>query len=183
MFGKKLGFSFFSVTKIRTIMKKTIKNIFLFLLLFQTSITIIACTSPSQLDYLSQHHYVGYERLSAYECEDIVGVYMDDDGSVLQIVETTGYHDGLLFVVEIDEGRVRDVVILDHNETQKYGGYVTDDWFLSRFRLPIDEELVLVKLSKREQNQVVAITGATLTSSAVLDGVNSSIDNYRRIIE
>ena len=82
----------------------------------------------------------------------------------------------------IKGNEIADVVILAHNESKDYGEHVTKQWFLDRLKLKTDELLNIAILSKEKENDVVAITGATITSQAVVVGVNDCIINYRRYL-
>lgn len=109
------------------------------------------------------------------ENEDIYRCYMIDDEKNYFLTKTWGYEEDMLLGVEMTDHAVLDVDILYENESDKYGEYVTEDWFLERFLMDELVILELVKKQKAQDNEVVAITGATITSQAVLDGVNGCI--------
>ncbi|WP_461204700.1 FMN-binding protein [Clostridium sp. DL1XJH146] len=145
---------------------------------------LCAITGCSQDEYLEKLNSSGYEkltRLKEYETDEIVRVYENEEGNIVQVVRALGYEDDIEMLFEIDGKDVRNVVILEENETEDYGGYVREEWFLKRFYLPIENEIELVIMAKKEENQVVAITGATITSDAVVYGLNLCIENYRGI--
>jgi len=121
-------------------------------------------------------------RIHSYEVGDIVRVYIKDQ-HMIQIVDTTAYHDHLIYTVTIESGEISDVTIISHQETEDYGDYIETDWFIDRLLLKCNEPLEVVKLSKKAPNQVVAITGATITSQAVVNGINECIENYRRYLD
>jgi len=121
-------------------------------------------------------------RIHSYEVGDIVRVYIKDQ-QMIQIVDTTAYHDHLIYAVTIESGEIRDVTIISHQETEDYGDYIETDWFVDRLLLKCNELLEVVKLSKKAPNQVVAITGATITSQALVNGINECIENYRRYLD
>lgn len=121
-------------------------------------------------------------RIQTYEVGDIVRVYIKDQ-QMIQIVDTTAYHDHLIFAVMIESGEITDVNIISHQETEDYGDYIETDWFRERLLLSCFEPLEVVKLSKEAPNQVVAITGATITSIAAVNGINDSIENYWRYLD
>lgn len=97
--------------------------------------------------------------------------------SVGFIVGTMGYEEEMLVYVELEyisdnSIKVNQVDILYENETDGYGDYVVESWFLDRFKQEIRSKLSLVKRKKTENNQIIAITGATITSEAIVRAVN-----------
>lgn len=130
--------------------------------------------------YKSQLKQIGYhnlQRLKSVENDDVIRVYRANS-EILQIVASEGYNGDIIILVSIKEDKITMVDILDHDETEDYGGYIVEEWFLNRLCLPIDNELNTVKMKKVKSNDVVAVTGATISSNAVVDGVNKCIKNY-----
>jgi len=122
------------------------------------------------------------ERLTAYEDEDedediyIYRCFLVDENSKLFVANTYGYEEDMLVSILMNNKKVIEVNILYENETEDYGEYVTESWFLDRLLLKIDKPLKLVKRKKTHENEVIAITGATITSRAVLDAINKCIE-------
>ena len=54
---------------------------------------------------------------------------------------------------------------------------------LGRFVGKAQVSLRLVKMAAQSKEEIVAITGATYTSKAIVDAVNMCLANYRKIIE
>lgn len=92
------------------------------------------------------------------------------------ILGTMGYEEEMLVYIEaeyVDSSIIINLVeVLYENETDGYGDYVVEPWFLDRFKLSLTREITLVKRKKTEEHQVIAITGATITSEAIVDAVN-----------
>ncbi len=86
-----------------------------------------------------------------------------------------GYEDWILLDVVIAEQEVIEVEVVYSKESDGYGSYVEEEWFLSRTLLSTDPALELVKYRKELSNEVVAITGATMTSQGVVDAINACI--------
>ena len=91
------------------------------------------------------------------------------------LVAGEGYEDWILLNVVIAEDQVVDVTVAYSQETDGYGSYVEDEWFLSRTLLKTISPFELVKYRKEAPNEVVAITGATETSQGVVDAINACI--------
>lgn len=127
------------------------------------------------------------KNLAEYENDNIYGVYRVTDGEneeIIQLVKVKGYVDKIKIMVTIDCKKeiIRRIEILEHKESHDYGGLLTEEWFLERFKeKSVAAPLKLVKMSSKEEHEIVAITGATITSEAVAKGVNLCMNNYQRI--
>lgn len=134
--------------------------------------------------FYDEYHEYGASgiRVKAYETEEIIRVYVEEQ-KMIQVVDTHGYHEHLKFAVEIENGQIVGFQVISHNETEDYGGYITETWFENRLLLPCDVPLTVVKLSKNTDNEVVAVTGATITTQSIVNGVNECIKNYWRYLD
>jgi electron transport complex protein RnfG len=73
--------------------------------------------------------------------------------------------------------------VLSHSETPGLGEKITGTGFISQFtNKSVQNQLVVVKRSVQKENEVQAITGATISSKAVTLAVNSAIDAYNAVI-
>lgn len=134
-------------------------------------------------------HYDEYQaysgegiRVKSYEYGMITRVYVSDQ-KMIQVVETDGYNENLIFLVAIEKGQIVDFKVISHQETDDYGDYITEDWFEDRMKVDCSQPLEVVKLAKEKPNQIVAITGATITTDAIVKGMNNCIDNYWRYLK
>lgn len=150
---------------------------------------LIGCSNDAELDTVRNKFGQDYsiDRLNKYEDDSIIRVYKvskeaDEKYHIVQIVRSKGYKDYIKFMVTIDNDskKISDIHIIEHNETHDYGGYVTKDWFLKRFiNKPINQSLKIAKIVSENPWEVTAITGATITSEAVVKGVNLCIENIK----
>ncbi|MSS43571.1 RnfABCDGE type electron transport complex subunit G [Anaerosalibacter bizertensis] len=77
------------------------------------------------------------------------------------------------------EGQITGMKVLSHSETPGLGANADQPEFQERFKgITTDNELVIVKESPANENEVQAITSATITSNAVADGVNLAREIY-----
>ena len=127
---------------------------------------------------MKEQGYSGVHRVKKAETTNIIRVYRTKEASIVQIVHSEGYKSTIELLVAINNNNVEKVNILSQHETEDYGGYITEQWSLNRLCLPITAKLNLIKINKVNANDVVAVTGATISSQAVVDGVNLCIDNY-----
>jgi Na+-translocating ferredoxin:NAD+ oxidoreductase RnfG subunit len=127
------------------------------------------------------------ERLKKYENESIYRIYHvtdSENNKIIQLIEQNGFVDKIKMMVVIDckEDEIEQIKILEHNESHDYGDLLTEEWFLERFKgKTATIPLRVVKMSAKEENQIVAITGATITSEAVAKGANLCMNNYQKI--
>ncbi|MBU3146378.1 RnfABCDGE type electron transport complex subunit G [Clostridium sp. CF012] len=77
------------------------------------------------------------------------------------------------------EGKVTGIKILAHTETPGLGANAPQPKFSDQFKnKPTKDKLEVVKTVPTKDNQIQAITGATITSKTVTLGVNDAIDFY-----
>ncbi len=148
---------------------------------FFAILVIIAMVVFYQIDEYDIYSHDGL-RIKSYESENIVRTYVKDQ-SMIQVVHTDAYHEDLVFYVVISKGEITDFKVIEHRETEDYGGYIETDWFEKRMQVSVSEPLTVVKLSKTSENEIVAITGATITTQGIVYGVNDCIENYWRYLD
>ena len=108
-----------------------------------------------------------------------VFVGKDKDGKTAGAVVTVnrrGYGDKIRMSVGVTaDGTIQGVVILENQETPGLGGKISEAGFISQFKaLFSEEELTVAKKAKSEAYEIEAISGATISSSAVISGVNTA---------
>jgi electron transport complex protein RnfG len=111
------------------------------------------------------------EVFKAYKGENLVGYLVK--------VNSKGFHGNIELLVGISkEQEVTGINILSHSETPGVGSKIEKQEFEDRFRAKsILEALKLVKTSTTKATEVEGIAGATVSSSAVVKGVNDAV-NY-----
>ena len=108
-----------------------------------------------------------------------------ESGEILGYVFTTsqkGYGGEIKVMTGIDvDGKITAVKILSaSDETPGLGANVTKSNFYSQFK-GITKGFELVKNSKTAENQVVAVTGATISSTAVKGAVDQAFELFALI--
>ena len=77
------------------------------------------------------------------------------------------------------DGKVTGVDIGNHSETPGLGSKATEPAFKDQYTgKDISNELSVVKGSASSENEISAISGATITSKAVTNGVNAAIEVF-----
>lgn len=96
-----------------------------------------------------------------------------------------GFADRVEILVGLDAGlgTITGLYVLDQKETPGLGDYITSESFRDRFRgRPADAALVIVKGEPKAENEVKALTGATISSESVAGIVNEALANLREPI-
>jgi electron transport complex protein RnfG len=118
--------------------------------------------------------------------DELVEVYIGKNGDdvvgyMVKTAPQSGYSGEVQVLTGISNGGlVKGVTIIKHNETPGLGALATESEFKDQYKdLTATEEITVVKTTPASgSNSIQAITGATITSRAVTDGVNISNDVY-----
>lgn len=118
--------------------------------------------------------------------EDIIGkIYKSDNGYVF-IVYPKGYGGEIELFVGIDNNsKVSGIEITNLTETPGLGANATKQEFKDQYKGKSAETIIEVKKGSttKDEPAISAITGATITSRAITDGVNSAIDYYSKVLK
>lgn len=142
-----------------------------------------------------------FEQMDPAQLESIVSSLGFENPEIIEEVfvgkkgeETVGYtfkslpkgYGGAITVltgISID-GNVTGMRVVSHTETPGLGAKSTEDGFMSQFEgLSASEDVTVIKSGSAQGNEISAITGATITSQAVTDGVNFSIAVFGELNE
>ncbi len=89
----------------------------------------------------------------------------------------------VLIAVNADVSTIAGIYVLDQKETPGLGDYITGQDFRSRFAgKPTGKKLVVVKSDPTADNEIRALTGATISSESVSGIVNDAIANLKEPI-
>ena len=101
------------------------------------------------------------------------------------IVKPVAYNGPLTLALVIDEvsGGSLGLRIVEHTETPHYVRDMENTWFTQRFaHKQAEKYLQLARLKAHADNEIVAITGATVTSEGVVNGVNAAFGLYQEYV-
>lgn len=119
-----------------------------------------------------------YEELPA-EADGITAVYRADGIGYVLRVSTNGFGGAIDMMVGVDtNGTVTGISIISHSETASLGANCTREDFRSQF-VGASGEVAVTK----DGGQIEALTGATVTSRAVSDGVNLALRYVKEVLE
>lgn len=124
-----------------------------------------------------------FKKIEGIEQGIISEVYSgNENGEVVGYTVKTlpsGYGGEMEVIVGISsEGKITGVNIGSHAETPGLGSKAADDEFKGQYEEKNAEPLEVVKGKVTSENQIQAISGATITSKAVTDGVNAAIEIF-----
>ncbi len=109
----------------------------------------------------------------AYEVDGKVSAY---------VVSCVGYNGPIEVLAALDQynDSLIGIQILSHEESPDYAEHMEYDYFMDRFKnLPINKYLNLVVLDKEAPEDIIQLTGATISSQAVVNAVNAAIGHYQ----
>lgn len=125
-----------------------------------------------------------FEEVQGEYGENVVEVYRAVSGSeeMAYIIKTIskGYGGDIEVISGINmDGTIAGVVIGSMTETPGLGAKAQDQPFISQYNgKSIDNEIIVSKSSTGAENEIVAISGATITSQAVTDGINLAVEVF-----
>lgn len=95
-------------------------------------------------------------------------------------VAPKGYSGAIEMMVGITtEGKVTGIRILSHTETPGLGANATKESWNGQYKdKSIDKPFTVVKKAPADDHEISAITGSTITSKAITDGVNEAVKYY-----
>lgn len=150
---------------------------------------VIACSPSSDYDQLITERYNDIDIQSIALGKDapstLIQAVQSDDVYFL-VFETTGFHEGLVLGIEIEKQSliISDAFVIKHQETPDYGGVIDQEWFTKRYlNQSITLKTKIVRWMSKNDDEVIAMTGATITSSAVNSIINQAKDYIYEIGE
>lgn len=94
-------------------------------------------------------------------------------------VESNGYGGAINVEVTLsNDGIVKNVQVLSHSETDGLGAQVAKPEFLAQFIDKTTEAFNLTNEKPLNDNEIQAISGATVSSTAIINAVNSAVEYY-----
>ncbi|MBR4231778.1 MAG: FMN-binding protein [Oscillospiraceae bacterium] len=121
---------------------------------------------------------------TAEKYDSVKKVFLTPDGQYVFFASPVGYNGpiDIMLVIDGTDAQTRALRILAHKETEHYVRNWEDDWFTGRFAgKSAFVYLERVKLEAERGNQIVAVTGSTVSTDAVISGVNDCFDVFRSL--
>lgn len=127
---------------------------------------------------------------SEYPNDEIMSVNtaLDKSGAPLGYVITVTSHEGsqadITFSVGIkNDGTINGYSITSISETPGLGVLVNEDAFKSQFENKTAEAFTVVKAAPASDTEIEAVTGATISSRAVTNGVNACLVYFSTVLQ
>jgi electron transport complex protein RnfG len=101
------------------------------------------------------------------------------------LVSPIGYRAPINIMVAIDgeKDEIAGIKVLQQDETPGWGEWLAETWFTDRFKgKGVDIYLERAVLEAKAPNEIIQITSATVTTQAVLNGVNAAMGAYRELV-
>lgn len=106
------------------------------------------------------------------------------EGYIFQIETKEGYGGLVKLVVGLNiDGSLKAIDVIKHAETPGLGAKIDEDLFKQQFINRLSSNLVVVKQTSSSDDEIQAISGATISSKAVVGGVNVALDFYNEFIK
>ena len=123
----------------------------------------------------------GVEVSEIYEAKDASG---NTVGYTLKVLPS-GYGGTIELMVGIDsaKGQVSGINVVSNSETAGLGAKSTDPEFSDQYQGKPLEELSVLKNGTPGDTEIKAISGATITSTAVTNGVDAAIEVYNNSLK
>lgn len=129
-----------------------------------------------------------FEKSSSENLGNIIQISTaTSDGNFAGMVIKTsvkGFGGDIIIVVGIDlNAEITTYRVLSHSETPGLGEKINDESFINQYSgKSAGKNFIIVKRNVQKENEVQAITGATISSKAVALAINSAIDAYNIVI-
>lgn len=123
---------------------------------------------------------------AGYSAQEITGVAVALDASgekigyVYTVVTSEGYGGDISFTMGVlSDGTVTGIEMLSISETAGLGMKTTEDAFKSQYAGKKVDKYEYTKTGATAENQIDAISGATITTNAVTNGVNAGLEYFK----
>lgn len=122
---------------------------------------------------------------NAVDVNEVVYAYNskgEDLGMIITVTDKEGYGGNIKMTVGIDvTGTITGLEILEISETAGLGMKAADKSFRDQYVGINADEVVYTKSGKTQNNEIDAISSATITTKAVTDGVNGAITIFKEL--
>lgn len=148
---------------------------------FETDDELIGLASETDLTTINKD-YKGITVDEISQAKDSNGETL---GYNIIVTTTQSYKDSITLVIGYSkEGMIQGIEITDISETAGLGMKAEEPKFLQQYLNKDVDQFVVTKIGATSEDQIDAISGATITSKAVTNAVNAGIDfinNYAEL--
>lgn len=140
----------------------------------------------AEIDYVDDNFQDVFVTNIKKETKDDFVYYVTPDGRYIFEFEGRGLWGMIQGVITLNQdletmGSMR---IVSQEETPGLGARISEEEFLSQFKnIKVTPRIKLVmRVKSTGDNEVDSISGATLTSAALIDMINESVEKFRKIV-
>ena len=124
----------------------------------------------------------GYTAVTVNEAVKAFDAGGNELGMILTVTDSEGYGGNIKFTLGIDsEGTITGLEILDISETAGLGMKAKNPDFREQFKGIRSDKIEYTKSGKKADNEIDAISSATITTKAITAGVNGALAAYRAL--
>lgn len=122
----------------------------------------------------------GYIKQNIEECMTALDAAGNEIGYVITVTSKEGYGDDITFSVGIKkDGTVNGIELLKISETAGLGMKAKESVFKDQFANKKVEKFAYTKTGAAMDHEIDALSGATITTNAITNGVNAAICMFR----
>lgn len=111
-----------------------------------------------------------------------IGIGGQDVGYVYRVMARGGYGGPIEFIAGIgNDGDVKGFKVLNHSETPGFGSHCEDPEFSQGITGVRNEAELTASKDPAGDSEIMAITGSTITTNAILGGLNQAVSLSREL--
>lgn len=151
---------------------------------FEDADSFEVCVEADDADLAAYLTENGFEAQTVNEVMEAKDASGETIGYALNMTTSEGYGGDISFSMGVTlDGTLNGISILDINETAGLGMNATKDEFKGQFAGKQVEAFEVTKSGAASDNEINAISGATITSKAITGGVNAGLCAFEYVKE
>lgn len=151
---------------------------------FDDADTFEVCVEAEDADLAAYLAGEGFEAQTVNEIMEAKDASGETLGYAINLTTSEGYGGDITFSMGVQaDGTLNGISILTISETAGLGMNATKDEFKGQFKEKQADAFEVTKTGASKENEINAISGATITSNAVTQGVNCGLKAFEYIKE
>lgn len=151
---------------------------------FEDADSFEVCVEADDADLAAYLTENGFEAQTVNEVMEAKDASGETIGYALNMTTSEGYGGDISFSIGVTlDGTLNGISILDINETAGLGMNATKDEFKGQFAGKQVDAFEVTKSGAASDNEINAISGATITSKAITGGVNAGLCAFEYVKE
>lgn len=151
---------------------------------FEDADTFEVCVEAEDADLAAYLAGEGFEAQTVNEIMEAKDASGETLGYAINLTTSEGYGGDITFSMGVQaDGTLNGISILTISETAGLGMNATKDEFKGQFKEKQADAFEVTKTGASKENEINAISGATITSNAVTQGVNCGLSAFQYVKE